>query len=404
MGACTSGETLNFPDTAPVSHPPCLRPTGLIGNIYLNNSPLKNFRIYSLDMKKSFFQRSVPAEGGVWAPRGRAERASGLGSAPASPLLSLSCEQTRALPRAQVGQCPPWRRGRFHGTTRCHSWAPWTSAFAMGCGVGPGSEKVPPPFLVFRSVHRFSSSTWNLVPETPVFPAFFLGALPVALSPLDTFMKLEVRSRPQPRFWSVLSCSEPKPGGGAAPHQASPSLTCAWTWTVWLWAAPSARAWPPRGGSEWAPSRGAALWDFSGPRFLCPGWEVRAVGTETGHPAWSSPGCHIGRSEAERGAQSASALLGCPFAGSAADSHSLCSKGWEKGVVFINGQNLGRYWNIGPQETLYLPGAWLDQGINQVGALAAPPLLPRPFPTPVPLVSPCSPGREGGREALATVC
>ncbi|XP_059531948.1 beta-galactosidase-1-like protein 2 [Myotis daubentonii] len=107
---------------------------GLIGNIYLNNSPLKNFRIYSLDMKKSFFQ-------------------------------------------------------------------------------------------------RFSSSTWNLVPETPVLPAFFLGALPVALSPLDTFMKLE---------------------------------------------------------------------------------------------------------------------------------------GWEKGVVFINGQNLGRYWNIGPQETLYLPGAWLDQGINQV--------------------------------------
>uniref|UniRef100_A0A8C5P2E3 Beta-galactosidase n=1 Tax=Jaculus jaculus TaxID=51337 RepID=A0A8C5P2E3_JACJA len=30
---------------------------GLIGNLYLDNSPLKNFRIYSLDMKKSFFQR-----------------------------------------------------------------------------------------------------------------------------------------------------------------------------------------------------------------------------------------------------------------------------------------------------------------------------------------------------------
>lgn len=39
---------------------PCLLPTGLIGNIYLNNSPLKNFRIYSLDMKESFFQRWVP--------------------------------------------------------------------------------------------------------------------------------------------------------------------------------------------------------------------------------------------------------------------------------------------------------------------------------------------------------
>ncbi|XP_019484028.1 PREDICTED: beta-galactosidase-1-like protein 2 isoform X2 [Hipposideros armiger] len=107
---------------------------GLIGNIYLNNSPLKNFRIYSLDMKESFFQ-------------------------------------------------------------------------------------------------RFSASMWNPVPEAPTFPAFFLGTLSVDLSPLDTFMEL---------------------------------------------------------------------------------------------------------------------------------------KGWEKGVVFINGQNLGRYWNIGPQETLYLPGAWLDQGINQV--------------------------------------
>lgn len=36
---------------------PWLLPTGLIGNIYLNDSPLKKFRIYSLDMKKSFFQR-----------------------------------------------------------------------------------------------------------------------------------------------------------------------------------------------------------------------------------------------------------------------------------------------------------------------------------------------------------
>uniref|UniRef100_A0A4X1V7J6 Beta-galactosidase n=1 Tax=Sus scrofa TaxID=9823 RepID=A0A4X1V7J6_PIG len=44
-------------------------------------------------------------------------------------------------------------------------------------------------------------------------------------------------------------------------------------------------------------------------------------------------------------------------------------KGWGrgKGVVFVNGYNLGRYWNIGPQETLYLPGVWLNEGINQVG-------------------------------------
>lgn len=34
-------------------------------------------------------------------------------------------------------------------------------------------------------------------------------------------------------------------------------------------------------------------------------------------------------------------------------------KGFTKGVVFINGFNLGRYWNIGPQQTLYLPGVLL---------------------------------------------
>ncbi|KAI1903367.1 hypothetical protein AGOR_G00026460 [Albula goreensis] len=40
--------------------------------------------------------------------------------------------------------------------------------------------------------------------------------------------------------------------------------------------------------------------------------------------------------------------------------------GWSKGLVFINGQNLGRYWSIGPQQALYLPGPWLNSGINQV--------------------------------------
>ena len=38
-----------------------------------------------------------------------------------------------------------------------------------------------------------------------------------------------------------------------------------------------------------------------------------------------------------------------------------------KGVVFVNGFNLGRYWEIGPQETLYVPGPLLKQGDNEVG-------------------------------------
>jgi beta-galactosidase len=36
-----------------------------------------------------------------------------------------------------------------------------------------------------------------------------------------------------------------------------------------------------------------------------------------------------------------------------------------KGVLFVNGRNVGRYWSIGPQEALYVPGAWLRQGENE---------------------------------------
>lgn len=41
-------------------------------------------------------------------------------------------------------------------------------------------------------------------------------------------------------------------------------------------------------------------------------------------------------------------------------------RGWGKGIVFVNGHNLGRYWYIGPQQTLYCPGVWLKQGRNEI--------------------------------------
>ena len=37
-----------------------------------------------------------------------------------------------------------------------------------------------------------------------------------------------------------------------------------------------------------------------------------------------------------------------------------------KGAVWINGHAIGRYWNIGPQQTLYVPGPWLKAGNNQI--------------------------------------
>jgi beta-galactosidase len=41
-------------------------------------------------------------------------------------------------------------------------------------------------------------------------------------------------------------------------------------------------------------------------------------------------------------------------------------EGWGKGIVFINGHNIGRYWQVGPQQTLYIPGVWLKKGENKI--------------------------------------
>jgi beta-galactosidase len=41
-------------------------------------------------------------------------------------------------------------------------------------------------------------------------------------------------------------------------------------------------------------------------------------------------------------------------------------RNWGKGVVWINGHCLARYWNIGPTQTAYVPGPWLHDGTNEV--------------------------------------
>jgi len=40
--------------------------------------------------------------------------------------------------------------------------------------------------------------------------------------------------------------------------------------------------------------------------------------------------------------------------------------GYSKGMVYINGHNLGRYWDIGPQYRLYCPASWLNKGKNEM--------------------------------------
>ena len=44
----------------------------------------------------------------------------------------------------------------------------------------------------------------------------------------------------------------------------------------------------------------------------------------------------------------------------------LETDGWGKGVAWVNGFNLGRYWSRGPQSTLFVPGPVLRRGSNEV--------------------------------------
>ncbi|MGO4290435.1 glycoside hydrolase family 35 protein [Chitinophaga sp. RAB17] len=39
---------------------------------------------------------------------------------------------------------------------------------------------------------------------------------------------------------------------------------------------------------------------------------------------------------------------------------------YKKGIVWVNGHNLGRYWEIGPQKRLYCPAPWLKKGANEI--------------------------------------
>jgi beta-galactosidase len=44
----------------------------------------------------------------------------------------------------------------------------------------------------------------------------------------------------------------------------------------------------------------------------------------------------------------------------------LDMRNWGKGTVWVNGRDIGRYWYIGPQQTLYLPAPYLKKGKNEI--------------------------------------
>jgi beta-galactosidase len=42
---------------------------------------------------------------------------------------------------------------------------------------------------------------------------------------------------------------------------------------------------------------------------------------------------------------------------------------WGKGCVWVNGHHLGRYWQVGPQQSIYVPAEWLQKGKNEIVVL-----------------------------------
>jgi beta-galactosidase len=44
-------------------------------------------------------------------------------------------------------------------------------------------------------------------------------------------------------------------------------------------------------------------------------------------------------------------------------------RNWNMGVVWVNGHNLGRFWDHGGLRSLFLPGQWLKRGQNQLVVL-----------------------------------
>jgi len=51
---------------------------------------------------------------------------------------------------------------------------------------------------------------------------------------------------------------------------------------------------------------------------------------------------------------------------------------YQKGLIWVNGHNLGRYWNIGPQKRLYCPASWLRRGENDIAVFDLHQLQPAP--------------------------
>jgi beta-galactosidase len=93
-------------------------------------------------------------------------------------------------------------------------------------------------------------------------------------------------------------------------------------------------------------------------------WRVTALDLDRIHAACAEAAPAAG--ETFSGPCIATGAFDTPAPGA---DHFLHTGGWGKGVVWVNGFNLGRYWSRGPQRTLYLPAPILRETGNTITVL-----------------------------------
>lgn len=115
--------------------------------------------------------------------------------------------------------------------------------------------------------------------------------------------------------------------------------------------------------------RQGVLLDIGGPICLVHGWEQRPIDLQelpAPSPATLAAGtdaadaAHTESDPSGAGTASATVTIDSP-----ADAH-LALPGWGRGYCWLNGFLLGRYWKIGPQQTLYAPAGLWRAGDNEI--------------------------------------
>jgi beta-galactosidase len=91
-----------------------------------------------------------------------------------------------------------------------------------------------------------------------------------------------------------------------------------------------------------------------------------AATSGVGPAAGVGPTADGGLAAGDAGGAAAAGLHRGTFDSAAGADHFLRLDGWTKGLAWVNGELLGRYWSLGPTHTLYVPGPLVRETANEL--------------------------------------